>query len=148
MLEKVEKFLGENNSLHIASSSYNIPNLSKCSYVSEGTTLIIAGEQNSSLIEQIRFNPKVEISITDGEISLKYIGRAKIVSDYPDHEKLIVELEHKDNLERKGIFGVNLVQIVPTEIKVSQWNYYQEFKENKPSILKDFFYSITKTIKI
>lgn len=148
MLEKVEKFLGENNSLNIASSSYNIPNLSKCSYVSEGTTLIIAGEQNSSLIEQIRFNPKVEIIITDGEITLKYIGRAKIVSDYPNQEKLTEDLAKKDDLEKKGIFGVDLVQIVPTVIKVSQWDYNQEFKENRPSILKDFFYSITKTLKI
>lgn len=148
MLEKVKKFLFENNSLHIASSSYNIPNLSKCSYVSEGTTLIIAGEQNSALIEQIRFNPKVEIIVNDGETTLKYTGRAKIVSNYPNQEKLIRNLAKKDNLERKGIFGVNLVQIIPTEMMVAQWDYNQEFKENKPSILKDFFYSVIKTIKI
>ncbi|MCK5304026.1 MAG: prenyltransferase [Candidatus Heimdallarchaeota archaeon] len=148
MLEKIEKFLKANNSLHIASSSYNIPILSNCSYVSEGTTLIIAGEQNSPFIEQIRFNPKVEIIVNDGETTLKYTGRAKIVSNYPNQEKLIGNLAKKDNLERKGVFGVDLVQIVPTEIMVSQWDYYQEFKENKPSILKDLFYSITKTLKI
>ncbi len=148
MLEKVEKFLEANNSLHIASSSYNNPNLSNCSYVSEGTTLIIAGEQNSSLIEQIRFNPKVEIIVNDSEITLKYIGRATIVRDHPNQEKLIGELGHKDNLERRGIFGVNLVQIVPIEINVIQWDYFQEFKENKPSILKELFRSIAKTAKI
>ncbi|MBY9001541.1 MAG: UbiA family prenyltransferase [Candidatus Heimdallarchaeota archaeon] len=148
MLENVEKFLYSNKSLHIASSSYNNPNLSECSYVSEGTTIIVAGEQNSSLIEQIRFNPKVEIIVTDGETTLKYNGRAKIVSDYPNQDKIIGDLAKKDNLERKGIFGVDLVQIVPTEIVVAKWDYFQEFKENKPSILKDFFHSIKKTIQI
>ncbi len=148
MLEKAEKFLKANNSLLIASSSYNNPNLSKCSYVSEGTTLIIAGEQNSSLIEQIRFNPKVEIIVNDGENTLKYVGRAKIFNNHPNQEKLIEELSQKDNLEIKGIYCIDLVQIIPTEISVIQWDYYQEFKENKPSILKDFFCSITKTVNI
>ena len=131
MLDKMEKFLKTNKSLNIASSSYNNPNLSKCSYVSEGTVLFIAGEQNSPLIEQIRFNPKVEIIVSDGETTLQYTGRAKIVNDYPNQEKLIGDLTKKDNLERKGIFSVDLVQIVPTDISVVQWNYYQEFKENK-----------------
>jgi 1,4-dihydroxy-2-naphthoate octaprenyltransferase len=148
MLDKVEKFLEANNSLHIASSSYNIPNLSRSSYISDGTTLIIAGEQNSSLIEQIRFNPKVEIIVNDDEITLKYIGRAKIIRNHPNQQKIIGELVHKDNLERRGIFDVDLVQIVPIEISVIQWDYFQEFKENKPSILKDLSRSIAKTVKI
>ena len=148
MLEDVKKFIEANNSLHIASSSYNNPNLSNCSYFSEGTTLIIAGEQNSSLIEQIRFNPKVEIIVNDGDITLKYTGRATIVRDYHDQEKLIGDLAQRDNLERKGIFGLNLVQIVPIEINVIQWDYFQEFKENRPSILKDLFRSIAKTANI
>ena len=148
MLEDAQKFLQANDSLHIASSSYNNPNLSRCSYISEGTTLFIAGEQNSSLIEQIRFNPKVEVLINDGETTLKYIGRAKIVTEHPNQDKLIGDLTTEDNLQRKGIFGIDLVKIIPTEIIVPQWEFSEEFKENKPSIVKDFFQSLIKTIKI
>ncbi|MHA1814936.1 MAG: UbiA family prenyltransferase [Candidatus Heimdallarchaeaceae archaeon] len=148
MLENVETFLKKNKLLIISTCSYNNPNLTKCSYIVYGTTLLIAGEQNTPFIEQIRYNPKVEIFIENSETTLKYLGRAEIINDFPDQEKLLGELAKKDKIVRKGIFGIELVRIVPTKITVSQWDYVKEFKENKPSIISDFFRSTSKTLNI
>ncbi len=148
MLENVETFLKKNKSLVISSCSYNNPNLAKCSYIVDGTTLLIAGEQNTPFIEQIRYNPKIEVFIENSETTLKYLGRAEIIGNLPDQEKLLGELAKKDKLIRKGIFGIELVRIVPIKIIVPQWDYIQDFKENEPSIIRDFFRSIAKTLKI
>jgi 1,4-dihydroxy-2-naphthoate octaprenyltransferase len=148
MLKEITNFLKENDKLLISTCSYSSPNLTKASYIAEGTELYIANVQDTSIVQQIEINPKVILTIETEEVSLTYHGYAEVVKDHPKRDRMIKTLSKKDKLSPRGIFPVQLMKIVPTEIEVPQWKFKHKFPENKPSILKETLRAFTSTLKI
>ncbi|NPD89120.1 MAG: prenyltransferase [Asgard group archaeon] len=148
MLEQVENLLKENNRFLISSCSYSSSDLTNCSYVSDGLNLYFANVENSSVVQQISFNPKVVVSVSSGTEELTYYGYAEIVKEYPEKEKLLKKLSKSDKLKPEGIFRIILVRIKPLEIVVPQLKIREKFPENKPSVIKEIIYSFLRTLKI
>ena len=148
MLKQVESLLKENNRLLISSSSYSSSDLTNCSYVSEGLYLYIANVENKTVIRQISFNPKVVVSILSDSEEFTYYGSAEIVKEHKEKEKLLKKLSKLDKLKPEGIFSVALVRIKPLEIVIPQWNFREEFPENKPSVAKEIVQSFLRTFRI
>ena len=148
MLEQVESILEGNNRFLISSSSYSISELSNCAYISDGLNLYFASNENTPVIQQISFNPKVVVSISSENQDLTYYGYAEIIKEHPEKEEILKKLSKLDKLKSEGIFGIALVRIIPIEIIVPQLEIKQKFAENKPSIVKEIFQSFLRTIKI
>jgi len=148
MFEKIEKILKENNKILVSSSSYSSSELTNCSYVSEGLELYIANLQNSNIIRQISFNPKVVISLSTETEELTYYGLAEIIKEPKEKEKVLKKLSKQDKLKPEGIFGVVLAKIKPVKIVVPEWNFNEKISENEPPIVKEVFQSFSRTVKI
>ena len=148
MFEQVEILLKENNRFLISSCSYSSSDLTNCSYVSDGLDLYFANVENTSVIQQISFNPKVVVSVSSDSEELTYYGYAEIIQEHPEKEKLLKKLSKSDKLKPEGIFGIALVRIKPLEIVVPQLKIKERFPDNEPSVVKEIFRSFLGTLKI
>ncbi|MHA2308009.1 MAG: UbiA family prenyltransferase [Candidatus Heimdallarchaeaceae archaeon] len=148
MLEQVEILLKDNNRFRISSCSYSSSDLTNCSYVSDGLDLYFANVENTSVIQQISYNPKVVVSVSSDSEELTYYGYAEIIKEHPEKEKLLKKLTMSDKLKPEGIFRIALVRIKPLEIVVPQLKIKERFPDNEPSVVKEVFRSLLGTLKI
>ncbi len=148
MSKKVAEFLKTHNSLLLSTCSYSNPNIASCSYLNDDLELYIAGVENSVYIRQIQYNPKVVVTIKNDNTTLTYSGLAKIETTHLKKENILKTLSKKDSLSPQGIFRVVLVKISPINIQVPDWDYEEEFKENKPSVINDFIRSAFSSVRV
>ncbi len=148
MLNQAEAFLGNFEKLELVTCSYSISNITQVSFIQDGFDVYITGLTNQIHIEQIKYNPKVNLQFGDKEINLKYQGRAKIIKANDIDEERLKKLIKADSISQEGIFSPVLVKIVPVEIRVEKWSFNHKFLENKPNLVKEIVRSIGTSSKI
>ncbi len=147
MLEQAQKFLSKHSKLQLFTQSYRNKHNVQVSFKQSRNKIYLVGLANSIHIEHIKYNSNVIMVVKDEEKSLNIKGRARILKNHHLKEEILEDLSKNDFLLPQGIFGLELIEVIPLEMEVEKWNFEYHFTENESSNISRFLNRITSTLK-